>query len=351
MRANLSKPIPHYLCTQRHFTHFKSGCCCSDHKRNTIVLILFLFLVPSFYLLGHSSIAFETGEDADACSRLMHIIYHSNRTLCSQEADLRGSHQRIIALSVFGPKENPLFTDEKFFQFIRPLLAEARLLFPSWTVRLYSDDLTISRLNLANLSRSTANLDVCNVNRLPVVGNMGEFLSGKLWRFLPALDPMVDFTSSRDLDSPLTKREKVVVEEFVNSPYLFLSMRDHPYHGIPILGGLWTAAQYRDRLLFLRLFGVLLDRNRAQEYSLARDQNLLRNLIWPHVKHRTLVYDSYTCRQFPDGIQRPYPTQRPSLDCHLGCVRPCCQNTSANALRKPCPKECRPETRPDWLYC
>ncbi|CAF4730767.1 unnamed protein product, partial [Rotaria magnacalcarata] len=79
----------------------------------------------------------------------------------------------------------------------------------------------------------------------------GEYLSGKLWRFLPALDPMVDFVSSRDLDSPLTKREQIVVEEFVNSSHLFLTIRDHPFHGIPILGGLWTSALHRNRLLFL----------------------------------------------------------------------------------------------------
>ena len=302
-------------------------------------------------MLSHSSIVLETLEDADACSKLMRIIYHSNRTLCSEQADLRGSQQRIIALSVFGPKENLQFTDEKFLQMIRPLLAEAEALFPSWTVRLYSNDITIERLNLVDLSRSEKNVDLCNVNRLPILGNVGEFLPGKLWRFLPALDPTVDFTSSRDLDSPLTKREQVIVEEFLNSSHLFLSMRDHPYHGIPILGGLWTAAQHRDRLLFLRLFGVLLDSSRVQQYTLAGDQNLLGDLIWPHVKHRTLVYDSYTCEQFHDGIQRPYPTRRPSMDCHLGCVRPCCQNSSKNAIGKPCPPQCRPKTHPDWLYC
>ena len=165
------------------------------------------------------------------------------------------------------------------------------------------------------------------------------------------LDPMVDITSSRDLDSPLTEREKVVVDEFINSSFLFLSLRDHPLHGVPILGGLWTAAQHRNRSLFLRMFSILLDRTNVQRYTLIKDQSLLSEIVWPKVKDQTLSFDSYTCQQFQQGTLRPYPTQRPSMDCHLGCVRPCCENSSRSILPQACPTSCRPQNHLEWTFC
>jgi len=162
---------------------------------------------------------------------------------------------------------------------------------------------------------------------------------------------MVDIISSRDLDSPLTEREQIVIEEFLKSNYLFLTIRDHPLHGVPILGGLWTSALYRNRLLFLHLFSILLDTYQIKQYFLSHDQTLLGNLIWPKVKEQSLVFDSYTCSFIVEGNQRPFPTQRPSRDCHLGCIRPCCQNSSKIILIEPCPEKCRPKNHLDWLYC
>jgi hypothetical protein len=36
--------------------------------------------------------------------------------------------------------------------------------------------------------------------------------------------------ASRDLDSPLTQRERAAVNEWLSSNLTFHSMRDHPYH-------------------------------------------------------------------------------------------------------------------------
>lgn len=346
----LMKRIHYHYSTQRPMTSMFHTF--FDHKRNFIFTIFLLFTIPLFYVVSNSSVQNSKNDALDICSDLIRVLSNSNRTLCSSDADRRGNRQRVISLTIFGPKENPMFVDSKFSHLIFSLIDEAENFFPQWTIRLYSDDLTINRLNLKNLSNFSTKIDVCNVNRLPILGDVGEFLAGKLWRFLPVLDPMVDFTSSRDLDSPLTEREQIVVEKFVNSSFLFLSLRDHPLHGIPILGGLWTAAQYRNRLLFYRLFSVLLDRIKVQRYTLSNDQTFLSEIVWPKVKDQTLAFDSFTCGDFKHyGTQRPFPTQRPSVDCHLGCVRPCCQNSSRVILPKQCPKECRPVNHFDWIYC
>ncbi|CAF4510917.1 unnamed protein product, partial [Rotaria magnacalcarata] len=183
-----------------------------ENKRYLLIIILFLSTMSIIYSIFYARMQSQYTDGTDIYSTLIDILYNSNKTLCNTEASLRGSKQRIIALSIFGPKENSLYSDENFSQFIFPFIDEAKLLFSTWIIRLYADELTINRLNLKKLSSLSSNLDVCNVNQIPIIGNVGEYLSGKLWRFLPALDPMVDFVSSRDLDSPLTKREQIVVE-------------------------------------------------------------------------------------------------------------------------------------------
>ena len=46
---------------------------------------------------------------------------------------------------------------------------------------------------------------------------------------------------SRDLDSRFGKREAAAVEEWLQSGAAVHTMRDHPQHGVPLLGGLWGA--------------------------------------------------------------------------------------------------------------
>ena len=58
-----------------------------------------------------------------------------------------------------------------------------------------------------------------------------------IWRFLPAVDPLVDEFHSRDLDSLVSQREFDAVNEFRNwKNAQFHIMRDHKMHSAPILG-------------------------------------------------------------------------------------------------------------------
>ena len=50
------------------------------------------------------------------------------------------------------------------------------------------------------------------------------------------LDPQVSHMVSRDLDSLLNDREGAAVQEWLKSDKAFHFMRDHPAHGIEILG-------------------------------------------------------------------------------------------------------------------
>ncbi|CAF1621039.1 unnamed protein product, partial [Rotaria sordida] len=55
-----------------------------------------------------------------------------------------------------------------------------------------------------------------------------------MWRYLPVGDLLVDVMISRDLDSPLTQRERAAVDEWLSMKVIFHAMRDHPRHNTPL---------------------------------------------------------------------------------------------------------------------
>jgi len=57
------------------------------------------------------------------------------------------------------------------------------------------------------------------------------------WRFEAGYQS--DACIFRDTDSRLNWREKYAVDDWLNSDKTIHIMRDHPYHGYPILGGMW----------------------------------------------------------------------------------------------------------------
>ena len=52
-------------------------------------------------------------------------------------------------------------------------------------------------------------------------------------------DPLVDEWHSRDLDSNILQRELAAVHDWQHSSKTFHIMRDHPAHGVHILGGMF----------------------------------------------------------------------------------------------------------------
>lgn len=124
-------------------------------------------------------------------------------------------------------------------------------------------------------------------------------------RFLPGIDPKVDVFISRDCDSRLSLREKAAVDEWLESPELIHSMRDHPCHSVPILGGMWgmkhgAISDYEEML------------NRfAKENRLQTDQEFLAQYVYPSTR-RIMHHDNGYFTHFWGG--RPFPTPRNGLE-------------------------------------
>lgn len=155
---------------------------------------------------------------------------------------------------------------------------------------------------------------------------------------------------SRDLDSPLTDRERSAVDEWLASNKIIHAMRDHPFHADLILAGMWGFRPSNNRALAHRIYMKLQNASLIGNYEGKADQLFLANEVWPLVKNDSIIHASFHCKRFQDNSQ-PFPTKRPSIlgqNIFVGCVKPCNQS---QFVFDSCPFACRPQNHKDWIYC
>jgi hypothetical protein len=121
--------------------------------------------------------------------------------------------------------------------------------------------------------------------------------NGMFWRFMPASEPDVSVMLSRDTDSRLSARERAAVDAWLASDKDFHVMRDHPWHNVPILGGLWGV---RNGLL-RQMRDLIAAYPKRPAWQV--DQEFLAAVIMPLVRDRWLEHDGYFAR-------KPLPTWR-----------------------------------------
>ena len=175
-----------------------------------------------------------------SCTRSLYdsntvIIDETLSSLCSHYSTLRGSHQRIISISMYGPKENPLFALNTSVHFLYQLIDDMKSKYPDWILRIYHDQ-TIPNEIVCSIECTYHNVDFCNATRLGNLGSLSSYIPAKIWRFLPAGDELVDIMASRDLDSPISQRELDAVNDWISSGKAWHAMRDNPWHSVPMLG-------------------------------------------------------------------------------------------------------------------
>ncbi len=152
-------------------------------------------------------------------------------TFCSLRATQRGFGQKVISISLFGPVENPkMFSLNKSLTFVQELLYEIQQVYADdWILRVYHDKKFLNKTTIRDFEQRYSFIDFCNITDMDL-----DYIPPRIWRFLPAGDEMVSVMVSRDLDSPLTSRERAAVDEWLSSKFSFHSMRDHPYHVVSI---------------------------------------------------------------------------------------------------------------------
>jgi hypothetical protein len=163
------------------------------------------------------------------------IFDETSSSLCSYYSTLRGFHQRIISISMYGPRENSLFSLNNSVNFLYQLINDMTNKYPDWILRIYHDE-SIKNDLICSIECTYNHVDFCNTSSLGNLGSLSSYIPPKIWRFLPVGDELVDIMSSRDLDSPITKRELDAVKDWILSGKAWHVMRDHPQHVVPMLG-------------------------------------------------------------------------------------------------------------------
>jgi hypothetical protein len=193
--------------------------------------------------------------------------------------------KKVIGFSVWG--DNPKYTIGAIKN-----AKLAKELFPDWICYFY-----IGKSTPTNIVDELKSFDNTHIIEMGENGNW----EGMFWRFLPIDDEDVDVLISRDTDSRLSMREKLAIDEWLSTKQKFHIMRDHPSHGVPILGGMWGA----------RKGAITNIKKLIEEYTKGDywqvDQNFLRDVIYPIIRYNSITHDDIF--KF-EGTSFDFPSER-----------------------------------------
>lgn len=243
--------------------------------------------------------AYRCGKSADAVAYGRRALETKHRNIeaaappTAPVPSLDTSHpeRNIISFSLWG-------TDRKYRDGALQNAHFARIIYPGWTARFYIND-SVEAAFAESLRREGA--------QVLTVQSKGSPHIGYYWRFLVADDPSVDRYVVRDVDSVVNVRERVAVDEWVQSGRHFHLMRDFHSHSELILAGLWGGVRGALPPLLPLVTGWLTSAQEAQWVT--GDQQFLRRHVWPVMQHSVMAHDSVFgalgARDFPSVGQLP----------------------------------------------
>ena len=109
-----------------------------------------------------------------------------------------------------------------------------------------------------------------------------------MWRFEAIDDPDVEIMMSRDTDTRILLREKLAVDEWLNSNKLFHIMRDHPHHNFKILGGMFGTKKIPQ----IKSWNSIMS-NIIQISKKSYDQDFLSNYIYDNIKNNSIIHANF----------------------------------------------------------
>jgi len=195
--------------------------------------------------------------------------------------------KRVISFSLWG-------NDEAYINGAVRNLLLADDIYRGWEIWVYHDS-TVNDNTLGLLSSLGAKL---------VSQADGQSEQHKLcWRFQVADHQEVGYFLVRDIDSVFSVRERLAVEEWLESGLWFHTINDWWTHTDLVLSGMWGGVA-----------GVLPNVwNAATRYSslaLATpnsDQWFLRDVVWPYIKQSCCIHDRFYRRELARPIPGPTP--------------------------------------------
>jgi len=113
-----------------------------------------------------------------------------------------------------------------------------------------------------------------------------------MWRFEAIDDPEVEIMMSRDTDTRFWLREKLAVEEWLQSEKIFHIMRDHPHHDFTILAGMFGTRKIPE----IPSWKIIMDKYIKDDMR-NYDQNFLRDYIYPVIKDNSIIHATFSKKE------------------------------------------------------
>jgi protein O-GlcNAc transferase len=170
--------------------------------------------------------------------------------------------------------------------------------FPGWICRFYIDNSCDEELI------KTIKGDNVEV----ILVDSKDSFHGMFWRFWASEEEETDVFLSRDCDSRFSDREVAAIKEWLSSNNDFHIIRDHPYHSVPILGGMWGC---RNGLMREIGLSKLIEQWGKYERK-GIDQEFLAKLVYPLVKDKALEHCDFNLNF--GGKLTPFPTKRENFE-------------------------------------
>jgi len=147
-------------------------------------------------------------------------------------------------------------------------------LFPEWNCIFYYDN-TVPKFYI-NILKEFSNTSLVKVE---------DNSFGAFWRFENMFETG-DVILSRDTDSRLSMREKILIDNWLETNYNFMVIRDHHNHyEFPILAGMWGK---KNTVIPRPIKEVMNEFRFVKQYTI--DQIFLRDVLWQHIMAQTAIY-------------------------------------------------------------
>lgn len=193
--------------------------------------------------------------------------------------------KKVISFSLYKAPDNVErayeTSYEKYMCGIEENIKLAKIYYSDWHIYIYHDEC----LDTASILQSQ------NYDKLEMKLIKDQSLNSMQWRFLPNDDKDVELFICRDLDSRITEREQVSVNEWIESKKTLHIMRDHPHHGYAILGGMWGMRSQSDFKMYKECEAYNISKNYDPKNDWCEkwwDMNFLRDVVYPKY-----ISDSY----------------------------------------------------------
>ncbi len=181
--------------------------------------------------------------------------------------------KNIIAFSLWG----------KSRRYVDGALANAthaQVIYPAWTCRFYCDDTVPEPVR-----RALRDLGA----QVQMMEPQKTLFEGLFWRFLVMDDPSVSHFLVRDCDAVINVKERVAVDQWLESGKWFHLMRDWYSHTDLVMAGMWGGV----RGVIPSVQQVINEWRSGNIRTRTLDQEFLREVIWPLARESNLTHDRF----------------------------------------------------------